>query len=72
MHDVRHGFHASLGFTTIVVKEINKSTMKIIAKALLAMCAVQGAVAFAPAPVNGGNTALFSTAPGPGMPPVVS
>jgi len=44
--------------------------MKIIAKALLAMCAVQGAVAFAPAPVNGGNTALFSTAPGPGMPPV--
>lgn len=47
--------------------------MKITAKAFLALCAVQGAAAFAPAPVNGGNTALFSMAPGPGAgaPPVV-
>ena len=46
--------------------------MKIAGKAFLALCALQGAAAFAPAPVNGGNTALFASAPGPraAAPPV--
>ena len=40
----------------------------------MALCALQGAAAFAPATVNSGNTALFASAPGPGAvaPPVRS